>query len=270
MNLFITGAGGFIGSACVRHSRARGHQVIELDGRLGDCRWPDVQPEACLHAAWIATPGLYLESPENERLVRESEAFLKQCARRGTQRFFVLGSCIEYRMGPEPLSEETTPLQPQTLYARSKVELRRRLRDLGLPVGWGRVFYPYGPGEHPDRLCSSLVRKLSRGEKLILKTPHSCKDYIYIEDLAEAIVLALEQGVDEDLNLGTGHGHSVGHVARTLARLLGREELVVDAEPPDTDPFPCVVADTRRLRALGWKPRTPLEEGLAMLNRALH
>lgn len=270
MNLLVTGASGFIGSACARQARSRGHQVVALEGRLSDCRWPNVQPEACLHAAWITTPGLYLESPENERLVRESESFLQQCARRGTQTFFALGTCIEYKMGPDPLSEENTPLQPETLYARSKVELHRRLRDAGLPVGWGRVFYPYGPGEHPDRLCSSLARKLSRGEKLVLKTPHSCKDYIYIDDLAEAIVLALEQGVQGDLNLGTGQGHSVGQVARTLARLLGREELVIDADPPEADPFPHVVADSRRLRALGWQPRTTLAEGLAKWKGVLH
>ncbi|MEI9864251.1 MAG: NAD-dependent epimerase/dehydratase family protein [Limisphaerales bacterium] len=58
-----------------------------------------------------------------------------------------------------------------------------RHKRTGWQFCWGRVFYPYGVGEHPARLCSSLIQKLQRGEKLVLKTPHSRKDYIYIEDL---------------------------------------------------------------------------------------
>src|SRR5690606_21840724 len=99
-----------------------------------------------------------------------------------------------------------------------------------------------GVGEHPGRLCSSLIQKIRRGEKLVLKTPHSTKDYIYIDDLAAAILLTIEHKVTGNINWGTGVGVSVRQIADTVAALLGRPELVAESSPPETDPFGYVVA----------------------------
>jgi nucleoside-diphosphate-sugar epimerase len=130
---------------------------------------------------------------------------------------------------------------------------------------WGRVFYPYGAGEHPARLCSSLIQKLQRGEKLLLKTPHSRKDYIYIEDLAAAVLLTVEKKFKGIINWGTGHAVSVREIADTVATMLGRAALVENLNPPAVDPFPFVVADATRLRQLGWQPQISLPNGLGQL-----
>ena len=159
-----------------------------------------------------------------------------------------------------------TPVDPTTLYARCKNVLRETLAAAAQKDGWdfcwGRVFYPYGVGEHPARLCSSLIQKLRRGEKLVLKTPNSRKDYIYIEDLAAAIVLTVEKRFTGTINWGTGKGISVREIADNLAVTLGKPDLVAVAEPPETDPFPFVVADVSRLGALGWRPAWTLDRGL--------
>ena len=134
---------------------------------------------------------------------------------------------------------------------------------------WGRIFYPYGVGEHPDRLCSALIRKLTRGEKLVLKTPHSTKDYIYIEDLAAAILLTVEKQFTGTINWGTGVGISVREIADQIATMLGRPDLVENADPLQTDPLGCVVADAKKLRELGWKPAYSLRQGLEKLLQTL-
>jgi len=130
---------------------------------------------------------------------------------------------------------------------------------------WGRVFYPYGVGEHPARLCSSLIQKLQRGEKLLLKTPHSRKDYIHIEDLAAAMLLTVEKQVAGTINWGTGKGVSVHEIAGAIATMLGRPDLVENQNPPVADPFPCVIAEVTRLKQLGWRPQVDLQTGLAKL-----
>jgi nucleoside-diphosphate-sugar epimerase len=134
---------------------------------------------------------------------------------------------------------------------------------------WGRVFYPYGVGEHPARLCSSLIQKIKRGQAVLLNTPHSRKDYIYIEDLAVAILLTVEKRFAGTINWGTGNGISVRTIADQLAMKLGRSNVIDVINPPALDPFPFVVANVGKLKDLGWRQVWPLERGLNQLIQSL-
>lgn len=295
MNILLTGPTGFIGSAFIRLALARGHQVaglivpsehiptglpanqnlVWLRGTLEQAPWSDIaafKPEVCVHTAWITTPGIYLESPENERFRDTSLQFLRQVVESGTRHILGLGTCIEYQITDRPLAEDMTPIAPTTTYARRKNELRLALeseaKGRGFTFCWGRVFYPYGPGEHPSRLCSAIIQKLLRGEKITLKTPNSTKDYIYIDDLAAALLALVSKKFEGTVNLGTGMGTAVRTLAEILGRLTGKPELIEEASQPDPDPFPFVVADTDRIRSLGWKPTVSIEEGLRHLLNA--
>ncbi len=291
MKILLTGATGFIGSAFTRLALSRGHEVAGLiiptekvpswapakatqwfRGTLDQAPWSEIsefKPDVCVHTAWITTPGVYLESPENERFRDVSLAFLRRLTTLGTRHIVGLGTCIEYQITDRPLVEASTPVVPTTTYARCKNELRLALESDAASEGfsfcWGRVFYPYGPGEHPSRLCSSIIQKLARGETITLKTPHSTKDYIYIDDLAGALLTVVEKRYTGQVNLGTGQGTSVRTLARRLADLLSKPELIGEANPPDQDPFPFVVADATKLRSLGWEPAVTIDEGLRRL-----
>jgi nucleoside-diphosphate-sugar epimerase len=292
MKILVTGANGFIGAAFCRLALRHGHEIAGLilpalkppadlpagenvtwlEGTLAGPPWNNIerfQPDVCVHFAWIATPGVYLESPENEQYLQWSLDFARGLRGLGINHFVGAGTCIEYQISEVPLSEDRTPVEPTTPYARCKNALRETLaaeaqRD-GWHFCWGRVFYPYGVGEHPGRLCSSLIQKLRRGEKLVLKTPDSRKDYIYIEDLAAAILTTVERHFTGTINWGTGHGVSVREIADIAATMLGRPELVVSQNPPAADPFPFVVADATRLKHLGWRTQVDLGNGLARL-----
>ena len=294
MKILLTGPTGFIGSGFARLALSRGHQVAGLAlpgeslpagletsvtwlrGTLDAAPWREIAafaPDLCVHAAWITTPGIYLESPLNEQFRDWSLAFIRQLAGLGVGHIVGVGTCVEYRIGTEPLNEERTPVGPTTTYARCKDELRRALeaeaRAGGFGACWARVFYPYGPGEHPARLCSSLIAKLRRGEEIVLRTPDSTKDYIYIDDLAQALLTVVEQRFRGIVNLGTGEGVTVRQMAGLLGQCLGRPELVRAAPKPEPDPFPFVVADAARLKSLGWRQQVPWEEGLRRLCSAV-
>jgi nucleoside-diphosphate-sugar epimerase len=296
MRIFVTGASGFVGSAFAKLAASRGHEVLGLvspkgsepaglvgrngirwlRGALGDLPWAEIEkfaPEVCVHSAWIATPGAYLESEENEKHLQWGLALAQRLKRAGVLRFVGVGTCIEYRIADAPLNETTTPVEPTTLYARCKNELRLALEAEAMRDGsrfcWGRVFYPYGVGEHPARLASSLIQKLRAGQRVELKTPDSTKDYVYIDDLAAAMVLTIEQNVSGPINWGTGIGVSVRQIADTVASMLERPELVVNAPQLADDPLAYVVADNGRLRQLGWEPIYELRAGLDKLMSAV-
>jgi nucleoside-diphosphate-sugar epimerase len=198
-----------------------------------------------------------------------SEALVQRMIGLGVRHFVGVGTCLEYAPAPSRLQEDSAATGDTTAYARSKNAFRKSLfasaERTGLSACWGRVFYPYGPGEHPARLCTSLIQKFRRGEKLTLKTPNSTKDYIYIEDLAAAMLTTVECGVKGVVNWGTGNGISVRAIADTTAGLLNCPELVEEVSPPQTDPLGYVVADATRLRALGWQPAVNLTTGIRRL-----
>jgi nucleoside-diphosphate-sugar epimerase len=289
VKILLTGPTGFIGSAFLRTALRQGHDIAALvrpekwaaagansdarltwlPGTLADAPWPEIrkyQPDICLHTAWIATPGVYLASPENERYVDWSLDFIRRLSDIGVRRILALGTCLEYQGGDQVLSEGRTPLQPLSLYARCKNDLRIALESeaaaRGFALCWGRVFYPYGVGEHPLRLCSSLIRSLDREEKILLKTPGSVKDYIYIDDLAAALLAVAESQFCGAINLGTGTGVAVGEVAETIARLMGKAGGVESPTSTSIAAENPVVADATKLRGLGWRPQHTLSAGL--------
>ncbi len=187
----------------------------------------------------------------------------------GVRRSVAVGTCIEYQVTGRPSREDETPISPSSTYARCKHALHDRLREAsatnGVPLAWARVFYPYGEGEHPARLASSLVAKFRAGEAVTLKTPGSVKDYIHADDVASALLAVSARGSDGTVNIGTGEGVAVGSVARQIAELVGRPDLLRMPERPVADPLDHVVADAGRLRSLGWRPQVTLVSGLRRL-----
>lgn len=288
MKILLTGATGFLGSSFLRLAAQQGHEIGGLvrnptpipnlrafSGSLASPPWPELaswRPDTCIHTAWITTPGIYLESRENLRYLAESREFLCRLPTIGVSRVIGIGTCIEYLASAEPLSETSTPIAPKTLYAQCKNELRLALEDAahrtGFALAWARVFYPYGPGEHPARLCTSILQKLARNEPVLLKTPASRKDYIFIDDLSAALLAVAESGAAGPINLGTGLGASVREIAGRLGALAGKSSLIDEAPGTLVDPLGDIVADASRLKALGWKPSVSLEEGLARLHRS--
>lgn len=293
MRILVTGATGFIGRAFCQAACRRGHELVALcrdpraaaaasavmlpsavellQGSLEDTPWAEVErnpPDAVLHLAWTAEPGVYLHSPENQRWLEQSRDWFRRMKALGVKRIAGTGTGIEYAASLEPLNESTSPLSPVFPYSIAKRELFDWLRseEAGPDWNWFRVFYPYGPGEHPQRICTSLIRRLEAGEALELRTPHSVKDYLFIGDAALALCMALESGENGAVNIGSGTGVSIHSLAGLMAEMLGRDPaLVRHSVPLAEDSTPVVVADTTRLRSLGWKPVVTLEEGIQRL-----
>jgi len=277
MRIFVTGSSGFIGSELCKQSAAAGHQVLRLEtpSRLDDLPLDLIasfKPEVAVHCAWIATPGVYTDSPENGVLRRQSLELFRVLSLHGIRHFVGCGTCAEYAPSPIALDEDCSDTAPSSPYAKAKHELHgdlgRAASELSVRLTWARIFFPYGPGEHPDRLVSALFRAFQAGKREHLRSPRAVRDYIHVEDVASALLKLATGSADGCYNIGTGEGVSLGQLEHEVARLCNRTDLAPASPVSEAGSAEdCFVASTRKLRALGWSPRYRPPEGLATYPR---
>jgi nucleoside-diphosphate-sugar epimerase len=286
--VLVTGARGFIGRQCVAALTQRGadvHAVTSAHGasvadgvswhradlrssadaaRLVDA----VRPERILHLAWITTPGEYWHSAENLQWLEGSVALLRAAAVHGVTRFVGAGTCAEYDWS-QPLLAEGDRAAPATLYGTCKHALHSCLGafapGVGMSHAWGRIFFLYGPGEHPARLVPGVANALLRGQPAECTSGEQLRDFMHVADVADAFVELLFSDVEGPVNIASGEPHSVREVVEVIAALTGRADLVrFGARPQPAGEPAALLADVSRLNgAVGWRPRHGLADGLA-------
>jgi nucleoside-diphosphate-sugar epimerase len=228
----------------------------------------DADATHLLHLAWFVAPGKWAAAPENFDWVTASLALVRAFRQAGGTRVVTAGSCLEYDWSYGYCSETRTPCTPQTIYGTCKHALQLMTTalasDEATTSAWARVFFLYGPHEHPDRLVASVIRSLLAGEPARTSHGNQVRDYLYAGDVADAFVSLLESPVTGPINIASGRPIRLLDIVTRIGQLMGRPDLIrlgaIPAAPTDT---PLVVADTTRLTsALGWQPRTDLDEGL--------
>lgn len=272
MRIFVTGASGFIGSEFCRQAASVGHDVLPLQKphRLNNLPYNAIKsfsPEAVVHCAWVATPGVYKDSPENFVLQKQSTDLFQWLSNIGVRHFVGCGTCAEYAASTSPLDENCSALGPASPYARAKhalhADLERMASESSVALSWARIFYPYGPSEHPDRLISSLLRGYMSGNEIKIRAPDAVRDYVHVADVASALLALVQKQAQGTFNIGTGCGVSLKCLESMMATLVAGKSLHGDAEPPAGEYFgDQVVASTVKLRSLGWRPRYDLKAGL--------
>jgi nucleoside-diphosphate-sugar epimerase len=290
MRILLTGATGFIGSNVARILVNQGHELCVLLRPQSDTfRIQDVlpnltrvtadifaagglgsvlvhQPEMCIHLAWYAEPGKYLNAIENLAALRGSLELASQLSKAGCSRFVGVGTCFEYDTKVGLLAEDSNTM-PSSLYGASKLALATVLQALqkssGMSVAWARLFYQYGPFEDERRLIPAVINSLLNGEPALLTSGKQIRDFLHVTDVAKAICKIAHSTLDGVVNVGSGVPVSVGEIAASIAALIGRTDLLKLGSLPDRagDP-PFVCANNQRLGSTGWSQEIGLTAGL--------
>jgi nucleoside-diphosphate-sugar epimerase len=272
--VLVTGAGGFVGRHAVAALRAQGLEIIAL-GReacdlldVGDRRRLLVRAKAShlLHLAWFTEHGAFWGDAANCAWRDASIALFRDFAASGGMRIVAAGTCAEYDWhNPPDFIAETHRCAPATLYGRCKHETHLTLERLGIPYGWGRIFLLYGAGEDDRRLVPAVARAVLRGEEARCTPGEQIRDFMDVRDAGAAFAALVASDLGGAVNIASGEPHSVADVARLVASVAGRPDLLrLGALRPRPGEPDRLVADVTRLsEAIGFTPRYALREGLA-------
>ncbi|MEM4134642.1 MAG: NAD(P)-dependent oxidoreductase [Candidatus Micrarchaeia archaeon] len=287
--ILVTGATGFIGRHCLDPLEKKGYEIHAVSSRsiLEDGKknifWyqvdlmnflqvedliTKVRPSHLLHLAWYTVPGKYWTSLENLKWVQASINLLKTFGENGGQRVLIAGTCAEYDWRYGYCSETITPLAPKSLYGICKHSLQLIVsafaKQTGISAAWGRIFFTFGPHEHPDRIFPYVILSLLKNQVAHCTDGKQVRDFLYVEDVAEALVEILDSSLSGPINIASGNPIRLRDLIYKIAEKLKKEDLVKFgsiATPQDEPPF--IVGDIHRLKnELGWKPKYDLEKAI--------
>lgn len=300
--VLVSGAGGFIGRwsvpallrlgyevhAVLSGNASRGvpaqlegakiHFADLLDPSHVDALTSEVRPSHLLHFAWIATPGVYWNSAENFRWLAASERLLRCFRAHGGSRAMVAGSCAEYDWSRVEVCDElSSPLAVAVgdsgaganPYAACKIALQKRLDDFGrrehLSTAWGRIFFQFGPHEHPDRLVPSVICNLLLNREAPCSHGRQIRSFLHVADVGEAFAAVLDSELEGPVNIGSDERVALADLVDRIGRQIGRPELLrVGARPAPLREPALLVPEIHRLRdEARWRPRFSLNEALS-------
>ncbi len=275
-NILLTGASGYIGKFAIKHLLDGGNVVHAVSSKPFEGDSPanvawhqadllspvetenlikSVRPTHLLHFAWFVEHGKFWNAPENLQWLESSLHLAAKFVENGGRRMVAAGTCAEYDWAQQsPFAERTLPSHPQTLYGKAKRDMATALENLAavseFSFASGKIFFPFGADEQPSRLIPSVIRSLLADEPAAISHGNQVRDYIFVEDIAEAFAALLACEVEGAVNIASGRNTRLLEIVTDIAEIIGKPELlqigvmqVSPNEPPE------IAANVARLRS---------------------
>ena len=293
--VFLAGHRGLVGSAIHRELQKRGYTKIltRTHSELDLLEQSDVRnylklekPDAVIIAAAKVGGILANDQLRGDFILENLEIqtnLISGAFKVGVKKLVFLGSsCIYPKDSPQPIPESallTGPLEKTNdAYAIAKIAGITLCRSLKMQYGVDYIsLMPtnmYGPGDnyHPTKshVIPGMIRRFHEGKLFgatavqVWGTGRPLREFMFSSDLADATVFCLENydGL-EHLNIGTGEEVSIAQLAILIKEVVGfKGEIQFDSAKPDG--MPRKLMDSSRLRALGWRPKVLLRDGLKL------
>jgi GDP-L-fucose synthase len=291
--IYIAGHTGLVGSAITRRLRAGGFtnilaaecEELDLRDQAAVNRWFEANRPEYVFLVAGTVGGILANSTRPAEFIYDNmmihATVVDAAYREGVTKLLYLGSsCIYPRECPQPMREEyllTGPLEPTNEpYAVAKIAgiklCQAYRRQYGCDFISAMPTNLYGPNDNFDLTSShvlpALIRRFhdakiaGRGEVVIWGTGAPRREFLHVDDLADACVFIIERyDGDMQINVGTGEDLSIRELAEMVREIVHPQaRLTFDTTKPDGTPRKLL--DVSRLHALGWRHNVPLRQGI--------
>jgi len=299
--VLLTGGAGFIGSHIAERLLSDGCHVIVLDnlytgklrnlkrclgnpnfrfikGDIRDKKTVDkaiIGVDAVMHQAAITSVPFSIKNPKltYDVNVAATTNLLKSCVKNDVARFIFASSSAVYGAAKKMPISENTPTGPLSPYGEYKLRIEKYCQKLWkeckLETVCLRYFNVYGPRQTDGQyavVISGFFDRLKNGlPPIIYGDGEQTRDFVYVSDVVEANILALdrEKAAGKILNIGTGKATSINQLSRTFMKLMRRSGVKPKYMAPRAGDIRHSQADIiKAKKILGYKPRISLEQGL--------
>jgi UDP-glucose 4-epimerase len=283
LKVAVTGVDGFLGQYLKELLQSEGIEIISVSRKAGyDIRQPaslSRMPgfDVVVHLAALSyVPDSYVHPHLfYETNVTGTLNVLEQ-VRRYKARIIYISSYIYGQPHRQPI-DENHPVQPFNPYAQSKVmaeELCQAYqRDFGTPFTIFRPFNIYGPGQASHFLLPKLVSQHMHGDEVTVFDVRPKRDYIFVTDVARAILKAVKNTDQQDnnvYNLGSGQSFSIPAICDILEQITGKElRLKILNQQRPAEILDTVCDYTKAKTKLHWQPEINMRQGLQEMIEAL-
>lgn len=281
MRIFLTGGTGFIGSYLVEKLLQEKHNLLILSRKpkssplyiLGDLsnfdKWSQqvkrFQPEAAIHLAWENLPNYNAET--SIRNLNYGINLYRFLPTTGCKLILTAGTGWEYGAQTGKLTENDS-LEPLNTFVAAKIALyflgRAIAAENDTKFVWVRIFYAYGAGQRKTSLIPRLINSAATGEAVQITNLSASHDFVYIEDVAEAILAILKKARNSSVyNIGSGKLTSIKKIIEIVGEKLGLPKVKQLTSSKAIGYIGGAWADILKIRKeVGWQPKTEISEGI--------
>jgi len=283
VSIVVTGASGFIGRHTVKELLERGYSVTGIDVSPSDVKHKDLKNVRCdvsspelashigegdkvLHLAAVSTFGAAGENPVMAVRVNVEGALnvVQSCMEKKAERLVYSSTGNVYHKSSTIPIKEDSPRNPTSIYGLTKKQAEDWIMLYGDRIDYIvlRYGYIYGQGKNWGAI-GNFLRRIRQGEQPVIFGGRQTNDFIYVKDVVEANILALEsEYLDQVYNIGTGIATSIKETCRLCLEVMN-SDLEMKIEPPRSFDIQMFVYDITKARLLlGFEPKWTLTEGI--------